>query len=338
MTTESKQKRLDAVEIALTPKEWAVRMIEVMRHPSDNIWKDTITAANIVKQAFTALKEQAAEKHPGKKPEDGQARKKLGLALYQEFMALKCLWGHVNEDVGRTATVDGLKATLNLSRLEIMVRQDAFGRTARKAAEWVQEYKTADADDEENRQIMLKELAAYTDFNLGEKWGDSIPLPGDIRVRFPSALEEWIERVTALAVEVYGYRDAVQVIQKDHFDGHPVLYLGIEAELSNVIKRMEEGIEAFNDYLKTRAELFAPDWDAEEEHEGGATAIPGEREGKLNINPIAVKTNAAKIVADWIKQAKTDAKQEILASSDPAEANTFIFDVLREEWEKSREV
>jgi hypothetical protein len=48
-----------------------------------------------------------------------------------------------------------------LAKLETIILQDSFGRTARKAAEWVQEYKPYDSDEEENRQIMLRELAAF---------------------------------------------------------------------------------------------------------------------------------------------------------------------------------
>ena len=59
------------------------------------------------------------------------------------------------------AEMDGLKAALKLSTLHTLILQDAFGRTARKAALWIQEYKPADADEEEERQVMLKELAAY---------------------------------------------------------------------------------------------------------------------------------------------------------------------------------
>lgn len=225
-----------------------------------------------------------------------------------------------NEDVSHIAEVNGLKAALKLAKLEKIVRQDAFGRTARKAAEWVQEYKPADADEEENRQIMLKELAEYADVNLGEKWSDSLPLPGGVRLRFPSAVEEWVADVTAAAVDALAYRAAVKIIQDQHFDGHPVLFRDSEANLESAAKTLEDGIATFNDYLKTRAELFKADWEVEEESEDGvASAIPGEREGKLTIDIAVVRKTAEglkarKVAADWVRTAKFDENAAVVCA------------------------
>lgn len=280
---------------------------------------------------------QAAYDAIGKaKPEDVQARIKLNRALNLEFSTLKHLFIEVNKSIKETATVAALKAALKMARLETTVLSDAFGRTARKAVEWVEEYKTADAEEEGNRQGMLKELAAYTDLDFGEKWGDSLPLPGGIKIRFPSAIEDWINEVTALAVGVYGHQAAVQAVQKDYFDGHPILFREVEAGLAGAIATLEDGVNNFNLYLKTRAELFAAEWEEEEEHEGGATAIPGELEGKLAIDIDAIRANAAKHTADgtvreWIKHAKMTAKHgSLLASGKVDEANAFLSEVYKD--------
>lgn len=343
MTTTSKQKRLDAVEIALTPKEWGIRLVDQIRkYPTIREWgqAEGHEEDHIINRAYEALHKQAEGKHPGTKPEDVQARVKLTRALNLEFSTLKHLWARVNEDMEKEAKVAALKAALKMARLETTVLSDAFGRTARKAVEWVEEYKPADAVEEENRQGMLKELAAYTDLDFGEKWGDSMPLPGGIKIRFPSVIEDWINEVVALAVDVYGHRAAVQAIQKEHFDGHPILFRNVEADLEGAIVTLEEGVKNFNDYLKTRAELFAAEWSEEEEHEGGATAIPGELEGKLAIDIDAIKASAAKHTADvnvrdWIKYAKMSAKHgTLLASGEVDEANALLEDLWKDLAEK----
>jgi hypothetical protein len=334
----AKKKRLDAVEVELTPKEWAIRLADQMRgYPSQEdfalaISKGTYEASPLVRP-FYALQAQAEDRHP----KDIQARNKLDRALRMEYHGLKGLIISVNEAVKAKGEVAGLKAALKVARLEAIVLQDAFGRTARKGAEWVQEYKTADAAEEESRQGMLAELAAYTDVDYGEKWADSVPLPGGLHFRFPSVIEDWVTEVVALAGGVFAHRAAVQVVQQRHFDGHPILFLDVEAALDETIKTLEDGIATFNAYLKTRAALFIGEWEAdEEENDGIASAIPGEREGRLVIDIDAVRGRGGKlqakvIAAEWLKNAKFKAKLHLLEESNKADADAFLWSRLREE-------
>ena len=311
MTSSANEKRLDKIETQLTPKEWAIReadenrkypsMEAMLLRPPSEIWKNQ-------DKALAALKQQSEEKYPGKKPEDNRARYQYYREIWTEFQFLRFIMQDVRDTIIKTNVKTGLKAALKLSRLETIILQDSFGRTARKAAEWIELFKTEDKDDEENRQIMLKELSAYTDADLGEKWSDSVPLPGGVRVRFPSVIENWVETVVALTADVYAQRHAVQTIQDKYFDGHPFLFLDIETEMNETIKTLEEGIETFNTYLKTRSEIFKADWEDEEQEEDGiASAIPGEREGKLAINLENLRRGSKKmsneVVESWTKQA-----------------------------------
>ena len=318
MTSSQKDKRIDAIEAALTPKEWAVKLADEMRkHPSK---KDFLEAEKkkSIDEAFTmkpyrVLTKQADERHPGNKPEDIRAKSKIEKALRKEFHMLKLLIFLANEQAESTGETSGLEAALKLAKLQTIVLQDAFGRTARKAAEWVKEYKTADNEEEENRQIMLNELAAYSDADFGEKLSDSVPIPGGGRIRFPSFIEDWVTSVIGLTMHALGIRAGIVLIQDKLFDGHPILYKDSEAKLDASIKTLEEGIETFNAYLKTRAAIFGAEWEEEEEEEDGiASAISGEREGKLTINIASiratVKKNKAKMWADdLVKSAKARA-------------------------------
>ena len=117
-------------------------------------------------------------------------------------------------------------------------------------------------------------------------------------------------------------RAAVQAVQDQHFDGHPILFRDVEAGLAETIKTLEDGIATFNAYLKTRAELFKGEWEVdEEENDGIASAIPGEREGRLTIDIDAIRAGVKKLQAgliadEWIKTAKDKAKADILEETD----------------------
>jgi len=308
MTISTNMKRLDKVEIQLTPKEWAIRLADEMRKSSHTEFLKKEASAF---KAFPALQKQAEEKYPGTKTEDIQARKRLYRNLQIEFHVLKKLLAKVNEAILNRAEKAGLEAALEISTLQTIIVQDAFGRTARKAAGWIEVYETEGKDEEENRQIMLDELQAYMDVNFGEKVTDSLPI-GNVRIRFPSIIEIWVKDAVQLIEDVYRHQAAVQIVQDKHFDGHPILDLGIESGLKNSILAVEDAVETFNEYLDVRARLFKADWEDEEENEGGyVTAIPGEREGTLKINLEKIKAESVrggkKLAEEWAKEARDEA-------------------------------
>jgi hypothetical protein len=322
--TSTKEKRIDSIEAALTPKEWAIKTVDQWRSfPSEAEYIRAMAKdpAMQFERITAAMRGQAKEKHRGNSEDVIRARIKFTHALQGEYHSLRTLTLNANIAIMRGGEAAGLKAALILSKLEKIVLQDAFGRTARKAAEWIEEYKKADKVDEENRQIMLQELAAYANIDFGEKLEDSIPLPGGLSFRIPSVIENLVAEVVTLALGGYGVRAAVQSIQDQYFDGHSILFLNVEAGLDSAIKHLEEGIETFNHYLKTRAELFENEWEADaEENDGIASAIPGEREGRLsisidNIRKMATR-EAKRLAAEWVKEAKDDTKEWLLEGTD----------------------
>jgi hypothetical protein len=331
MTTADKEKRLDQIEKKLTPKEWAIKQADEMR--KFRTLPDYTDALNNedFEKPIKALERQAAELYPGKKPEDIHALNALNKKLWIDFVTLAKLLTVVNLTIHEETEKIGLKAALKLSALHTLILQDAFGRTARKAALWVEEYKTADKDEEENRQLMLKELAAYADVNFGEKFTDSLPLGPDLRIRFPTEIEEWVQGTRTLIADVFAHQTAVKIIQDKHFDGHPILFLDAEASLDNSIKTIQDAAGTFNDYLKTRSELFKSEWDDEEKEDGIASAIPGEREGKLNINIDAIKLNAkgqgAGLAEAWTKRARVET---LAQAASPEEAKIIAWNYCRE--------
>lgn len=341
MTTTTTKKRLGEIEAKLTPKEWAIMLAaEIRKYPS---FDDAIKAelkippeeAITQQKPFKAFMEQAEKSHPGRKPEDMDAYNQLSRKLWTDFTTLRTILFQSNINVMERLEVYGLKAALKMSTLQTLILQDAFGRTAKKAALWVEEYKTADKDEEENRQIMLQELAAYTDVSFAERAADSLPLGPGLRMRFPSPIEEWVQDIIELIVNVYSRMAAVQIIQDKYFDGHAILDREAEAKLEETLKTIEDGAVTFNEYLKTRETLFKVEWDEEDQEDGIASAIPGEREGQLSINLEAIKQRAkgrqVKALADrWIKEAKEKTLDSMVEGKDREQYNARLRSRLRE--------
>ena len=324
MTLSANIKRLDEIELRLSPKEWAIRFLDESRGfqtPASRREFDKLQ--KLMADAFQSLSQQAKEQYPGNKPENIRARKRVDRALTIEYHALKKLIGIVNEEIQQRAALAGLDAALKISTLQTIILQDAFSRTARKATEWIEDIQTSDEGDEANRSIMLDELSAYTDVSLAEKVTDSLPI-GNLRLRFPTVVENWVKAAAFLIEDLYSHQAAVQVIQDKFFDGHPVLYPPAVEGLKRSIKEVEDAVLAFNQYLDIRSRLFKAEWDEEDEHQGGLTsAIPGEREGLLKINLEAVASAAGRggkeLAKTWAKKAKAEATFDIRQRDDGPE-------------------
>jgi hypothetical protein len=340
MTKATIKKRLDEAEARLTPREWAIRLAdEIRKYPSmDEAIKASLKVPNeeaiLGDRPYQALAKQAEERHPGNRPDQMAAFNKLSEKLWTEYQTLRNLAIQINSAVMERLEVFGLKAALKLSTLQTVILQDAFGRTASKAALWIEEYKTADEDEEENRQIMRKELSAYTDVSFAEKLTDSLPLGPDIRLRVPSIIEEWVQDTVRLIAEVFSRRAAVKIIQDKFFDGHDILFRDTETKLEETMKTIEEGVATFNEYLMTRELLFKTEWDEEDEEEGLSTAIPGEREGQLAIDLEAVKTKSKGLVKalvnKWIKDAKDETVRRRLTQTSQEAHNEHLRARLRD--------
>lgn len=338
-TPRTNKKRLDQIEAKLTPKEWAIKLAKAMRKGSSEIESLRMIAKGAKSQResalflpFWALLDQAEERFPCTNPANDKNRAErlaLGRKLTTEFHALKILLARVNESIKVEARHKLAVALGHLSMLAGLIFQDAVGRTARKAAEWIEEYKTADAAEEASRQGMLKELSAYTRADLGETFSDSIPLGPDIRLRFKSQIEDWVERQKTMIMYAFAEKRAVKIIEDKYFDGHPILCRDVEASLAEAIKMLEEGVKLLNDDLKLRADLFKKEWDEDEKEDGIAGAIPGEREGHLNIDIEAIRSGKA-----CIARAKEQADAWVEGSQSKAKLDAMLLDP--KEW-KDRE-
>src|SRR5208337_4701488 len=113
---------------------------------------------------------------------------------------------------GRQVESIGLQAALQLNALHALILEDAFAHIAAQAAALITAQKQRRTKNE--RQAVLNQLAAFTEVGIGE-----------------TPLKEWSHELTALLKDFYAHRAAVELIQGEHFAGHPILYPELEAEL-----------------------------------------------------------------------------------------------------------
>jgi hypothetical protein len=279
MTTTTAHKRLAEIETFLTPKEWAIRLADELRKYPDTL-AQMMALARLslhelpVRRPYYAFEKQAAERHPGNKPEDIRARYRLTDALWKEFHTLKLLIRRVNEAMRCQAESIGLQAALRLSALHTLVLQDALAQTKTPS--------------------------------------DRVP-PQDQPTRYPTPLAEWHHELTALLKDFFAHRAAVELVQEQHFEGHPILFLDVEAEWTETARAIESAVATANEYLKRRAELCHV-----EPNQGAGETSP--TIALESIKASAGGQRAAAIAEQWLREARDEAVE---------------MDVVR--WEQCRE-
>ena len=324
MTASRKERRLDAIEVHLTPKEWAIRLAQEIRSQPSEAGFLRIVADEPYREwpfvkPFFKLCEQAEARYPGNRPENMRARNQSSARLRTEFHALKKLIYKVNEMTKSKAETIRLKTGLKLSTLHALILQDAISRTAKKTAEWVRVTTEAGADDE--RQLILKELAGYAELGLQ---------PSGV---FLSLGEDWVDELTMLLMDVFLHKAVVSEIQKKYFDGHPILFCDVDSKLVETIKLVEDASSTFNEYLATRTALSK----AESGSEGradGVPMMPGETERHWAIDIEFLRLRGEEFLVDyiadkWVKEAMDHARADILQETGEHEGH--IWQTFREE-------
>ena len=148
MTTTTAHQRLDQIETHLTPTEWAVRLADEMRKYPDSLAHMKALAKLPlnelpVRRPYYAFEKQAAELHPGDKPENIRARHRLTDALWNEFHKLKLLIRLVNQAMQCKVEIISLQAALQLSTLHALILEGIVAQTDNgetQMAEWSHEY------------------------------------------------------------------------------------------------------------------------------------------------------------------------------------------------------
>ena len=323
MTASPKERRLEAIEVHLTPKEWAIRLAHEMRsQPSEADFLRVVADQPYREwpwvKPFFKLCEQAEARYPGNRPENIRARNQSAGRLRTEFHALKKLIYKANEITKSKAETTRLKTGLKVATLHTLILQDAINRTARKTAEWVRLTTDAAADDE--RQLILKELAGYTELGLPP----SRP--------FLLLVEDWVDELTMLFMNFFSHKAVVAEIQEKYFDGHPILFCDAESKLIETNKLLEDTVSMFTEYLAIGDALCKSESGPEGHAEKGPVIL-GEAKGHLAIDIEFLRLRAEEFLVEysantWVKEAMDDARADILQES--GEHEDHIWQAFRE--------
>jgi hypothetical protein len=276
MTTTTAHKRLDEIETHLTPKEWAIRLAdEARKYPDTLAHMKALAKLPLhelpMQRPYFAFEKQAAERHPGDKPEDIRARHRLTDALWREFHTLKLLMRDVNRAMQEKIESLGLQVALRLSALHALILQDAFAHMATHAA-------------------------AFMEAGIGETPS------GSVLFQFapPSPLTEWSHETTALLKDFFAHRAAIGLVQEEYFDGHPILDLEVEAELTETTRIIESAVATAKDYLNRRTVRAG----------AGTNGGAAENNSAIALETIKADANgqrAAAIAEKWLHDASHEA-------------------------------
>jgi len=316
-------KRLDRIEVELTPKEWAIRLVdEIRRHPCEPdflraLAKGPYRESPYVKPFFMLAK-QAEKRYPGQKPENEKATQKLSRDLRMEYQFLKRVINNLSQEVEIKTDKSRLKISALTCQLDGFISRSAFAVIIEKATAWVEGCKTTEAD-EEKRLLILKELA---------KAG----LVAGSRELLLSLGQDWADDAALLLRNILVHKGAVEVVQKTYFDGHAILNHRIEGELETTIQLVLEAIAMFNEYVSTNTSGLSQRLERSED--GGLRATVGEKRScTLKIDVEAIRGGMSDLISyiesQWIKKAKNQATADLLEET--GEHGDFLSACFKEE-------
>ena len=276
MTTNTAHKRLDEIETHLTPKEWAVRLADEMRKYPDAL------------AHMKALVKLPLHELPVQRP-----------YFAFEKQAVERHPGDKPDDIrARHRLTDALWK--EFQTLKLLIRQ--VDRTMQRKVETISLQAALQLSAlhamilEDALTHTATRAAAFRELGNGE-----------------NPLAEWSQEYTALLQDFYAHRAAVELIQSEHFAGHPILFPELEAELTQAARTIESAVATANDYLKHRAA-----------RDGAAT------------NGGAVENNLA-IGLESIKAGANGQRAAAIAQKWQHDTNREAVETDEEQWERCRE-
>lgn len=281
MVNMDKSTRLDKIERQLTPKLWAIRLAdEIRRYNSQIDFLRAIGKGTYRQSPFTMpfyeLAQQATDRWPGRIPDDIRRGEELNNKLRKEFHALKMLINNINTEIQIKTETNRLRAALQLSKLQTLILKDSLAHAG---------------------------VAEIMSASLG-------------RLQLLALLEDWADDSATLLMDLTAYKSAVQTIEDDYFESHPILYKDSEIAFEVTTQTVLNAIRAFNEYLKSRKDFSDRDADNKKQKVRKANAMLFERESRLPIRIDAVEKRAESLihftVNRWVRNAKFSAEAAIL--------------------------
>lgn len=213
-----KDKRLDEIEVQLTPEQWAIKLADQIREfPSfedfvKHMLKDSYRESPFTKP-FYSLEKQAKETWP----RDARREQLRSNELRGEFRSLTQLLTKTMRDVIQMIVANRQRAQLQASKIQVLI-------------------------------LEITLVLIYGPEILSES------LVASARVPYFLELNDWADRSLELFQELIAHKAAVQTIQEDYFGGHSILPKDTEAALDATIQVVREIIAGFNNYLWDYAE------------------------------------------------------------------------------------
>ena len=164
MVKPQTRKRLDKIEVELTPKQWAIMYAdEIRRHPCGLDFLRAQTKGpyheSVCTKPYRALLDQAEARHPGQKPEDIRAKEELRRGLEREYQALTGLRNEINRGMEIELEESRLKRIVIARSLRALLWQNCALMIATLLAAWIKQHNVVESE-ENKRLLMLKELVA----------------------------------------------------------------------------------------------------------------------------------------------------------------------------------
>ncbi len=230
MSVASEHRRLDDVEIYLSPKEWAIQLTQQMRLYSneEDFWK-AIAKENyrdcLLIKPISKLDQQAQATYPDKS--DISQRIELSQKLRTEFQELKIFICKFNAIIERNADIIIRVVGLAASQLEIQLQEDHFCSVANAAAACIK--RTERHVEAESILRMLRSFAH---------------LPNSA-----SQIESFSNDLVKLMKNILALEAGVELGQDQYFDSHPILFRNIEDALNDTIEFATNTVESFNEFV-----------------------------------------------------------------------------------------
>lgn len=241
MSVGAANKRLDQVEIHLSPKEWAVDFADEVRkyEQQKDFWNAMAKLEYrelLWTKALFNLSKQAALRYPGGRRDDHSQRCQLERELQTEYNFLLNFIRRTNDIVERDAERIILAMGVTAARLEDQILKDNFATAAKAAAAYIKR------TDEENggTSVILRLLRSFSDLTQASD----------------SDLESWVTHLAMLTKKSLALEASVKLAQNQYFDGHPILFRNVDETLEEAIDATTDAIEEFGESLPLHDKLY----------------------------------------------------------------------------------
>lgn len=230
MSTTANTKRLEKIEVQLTPSEWAIQLADAIRmYPSMNAFcaAEVKAGASVVRKAQRMLLQKAETEHPGLKAE-GERRCEVKRVL-TDFNTLTNLLLEANKAIGMRIEIGALEVALQTQSLETLICRDLLWSARQTTFTGSESVTNAENDNREDSHVLLGKVS------------DEICRPLDRSSR----MEDWCREFRRIDLQLNCHKAAAALVGDTYFGGHPILSNDNEAELDGVIVHLGEIMDCY---------------------------------------------------------------------------------------------